>query len=247
MTMKYGVQRRIATFGIALLWTANTLIPAIADSQSISNDNTAFEKTTTSPSVSEPLPTIVNEPSFSSKTTRPEPTKGAIQISDPENVSLCVGLGDGCEHDRLDLPDSDGSSAELVEESSLSESESSDVYDRLQGQGSNLTPNISSMGLDQAGHGDEVEPVAGSASQATYLEAENISIPSVNVVDSGVSHPSLLRKSEVPEHFEYQRNDLDHEVSQVTTLDDDFDDRSLLDVFGEVAKEYLTQRVVRFS
>jgi hypothetical protein len=230
--MKYDVRGCISTFGIVIFCTANTSsliflsIPAaVANFQSVSNIDNNFEKTTTAPSVSEPFPIILNEPSFLSKTAGPE----AIQFLDI----------DPSEKDLLVSTDFDDSSTKHVEKLHLSDGESSVVYDYLQVENSSATPDKSSKDRVKISHPE-------SASHAKYLEAESTSIPNVNVVDFGMQYPSLLPKVKVPEQCDHHRHDLDREVSRVTTIDEDFDDRSLLDVFGEAAKEYLTQKVVRF-
>lgn len=226
--VKCDVRIRAAKFGIGLLWMGKTSIilpfpTEAADSQSPWDvDNTA--ETTTSSFISEPLPIILNEPSFIIKTALPEQVKGAIQLSDNTSLTVSSGTEDTEGKDLLEPKGFEDKSAEYSE--TAGNSEISYIHDHFQVQDSSETPDKRS------------KDVRGSVSRTVF--AADISIPPDNVVDCGVIHP----KAKASEHLDNHQNDLNFDVSQVSSIDVDFDDRSLLDVFGEVAKEYLTQRVV---
>ena len=90
----------------------------------------------------------------------------------------------------------------------------------------------------------------GSASHGASTETEPVSIPKADDAND-LLLPSFLYTTDGiirEEEFEPEATDdlPREEIAPISdgVLEDD-DDRSLLDVFGEVAKEYLTQRVVR--
>jgi hypothetical protein len=257
----------IATLSTGLLLRMvliSMLVPNAA-ADSVSNDDTVF---LASP-VSEAFLTTLNEPSFSSKTARPEPVKGIMHVSDSDDLSFNTEKKEHpLEKALLDPADEmylEGERQTKVTSDNNIEhvekpvhAQSTVVYDHSRSQDSSEIPEKNFKDHREAVPEEDMVQMIGSTTHAASTTTETLSIPIVEVDDPGLSYSSLLYKADGLEQFEHRPNNLVHEVSRVSDIEDfddhdhsspisdieDFDDRSLLDVFGEVAKEYLTQRVV---